>query len=580
MQALVLRLSLPAAGPGGEYDNFFVGIWHPTRRVIVDWQGSGPVPVAAVHGHNWMLVSAVSPFHESGGLVHAAPDRSCGVAFRGYVCDPALHSYSPGDSLLRYWTGAAGEHNGVFSAAVIGEQGTTLTLVTDVLGFAPLYYRHFCGALIFSTNPRLLAATGDTPDLLAWRCLLEGGFIASERTLSSGICRVPAGKSLRASGDSIRLESWLALEDLPRGDRKLDEAGIAEVERSFQQAMDRCLGLQNLQALLPLSSGHDSRRMLAALVQRGSPFHALTARVFHKGRDLDARYAAEMARDFGVQHTIVEPADARQFAIQDKVRRLLTDAESGMHSWVPGLMRGLPASGTMVFDGIAGDILGNPGFRIPQLYRSPASDIEIILDVSVPNAFGHLLSPDSWPTAAQVREDLRSYLQTLPQRINLAEFAFILLRQRRATAPWSQQLLPPGHVPVCPFLDLDYIRLLLSFVPQDKHATILQRRCLAEFWPQFYRYPGTRDIPPDSVRRSARVDDEENLACLRALRAEIDSAGARQELSVLLSTYGRIAQRGSRLSRHVALRTGWQFQPLMELVARQVTRRDCWQRIA
>ena len=573
-----LRFRYPVGGPAGECDNFFVGVWHPTRSLVVDWQGRGAAMPAVVNGRNWALASTVSPLHATGGgLIHATQDRASAIAFRGYVCEPALHSYSPGNALLRHWTSNfRGEHNGVFSTALITAQGSTLTLITDVLGFAPLYYRRLQGAVAFSTNPRLLATAGDTPDLLAWRCLLESGFIGSDRALSREIRRLPAGKSLQACGESLELMSWFDLEQLPRGDRPLDQQGIAEVERVFQEAMDRRLALADLQVLLPLSSGHDSRRMLASLIHRKADFHSLTSRVFHKGRDLDARYAAEMASDFGLSHTIIEPPSAQQFGQQDWTRRLLTDAESGMHSWVPGLMRALPQRAGMVFDGIAGDILGNPGFRIPGLYKSPQQDTDIVLGASLPNAFGRLLRAGVWPTAAQVKEDLRAYLQTLPQRINLAEFAFILLRQRRATAAWSQQLLPAGYVPVCPFLDLHYVRLLLSFVPQDKHATVLQRRCLADFWPQFSRYPGTRDIPPGTAQRSKSFDEDESIACLREMTAQIERGGWQDGLNSLLTGYGRLVLVGTRLSRQFTLRTQWQLQTLMELAARQATTTHCW----
>ena len=64
-----------------------------------------------------------------------------GVAFRGYVL-PHLHSYSPAEEVLAYWeVQPHAEHNGVFSAALIGSGGNTLTLITDVLGMGPLYYR-------------------------------------------------------------------------------------------------------------------------------------------------------------------------------------------------------------------------------------------------------------------------------------------------------------------------------------------------------------------------------------------------------------------------------------------------------
>lgn len=578
MSALRIGFTWPSSPPSSPTDNFFFGIWHPRRAIDLRWHGEPPAGVATLTGRNWALASAVSPLHDPGGaLVHQAADGETALAFRGYVLAPPLHSYSAGAELIDYWqSNPWREHNGVFAVARIAGHGAEILLATDLLGFAPLYYTRFDGALLFATNPRWLVTTDVSSDLVAWRGLLESGFLAAERTLTEGVHRLPAGKALLASGASLRLTSWLELDTLPKGERRLDAAGVAEVERVFHDAMDRCLALPRLDVLLPLSSGHDSRRILSSLLRRGRPFEALTCRVFHQGRDLDARYATEMARDLGLRHRVVEPAPADQFAQDDLTRQVLTDAETGMHSWVPRLMAALPAAPTMLLDGIAGDILGNPGFRIPGLYQSRERDIGIILEASLPGAYQRVLARVAWPDAASVREDLRSYLLSLPQEVNLAEFAFILLRQRRATAPWSQQLLPPGHVAVCPFLDLDYLRLLLSFVPADKHATILQRRCLAEFWPDLHRYPGTRDIPPQSRRRSTRIDRELTLACARSTLAELESRGGLARLRDLLSGRGRLALLAARASRHLMLRTHWQLGTLEELVLREQDRQHGW----
>ncbi len=580
MSALRIGFSWPRALPAAQTDNFFFGIWHPQREITVRWHGEPPAPVATLAGRNWALASAVSPLHAPrGALLHQTPDGDMALAFRGYVVAPPLHSYSSGSELIEYWQGDPWrEHNGVFSVARITGNGAGLLLATDLLGFAPLYYMRLDGALVFATNPRWLATPGAPSDLVAWRGLLESGFLASERTLTEGVHRLPAGKALAASGGSLRLASWLELDALPKGDRRLDAAGVAEVERVFHEAMDRCLALPQLDVLLPLSSGHDSRRILSSLLGCGRPFEAVTCRVFHQGRDLDARYAVEMARDLKLRHRVIEPAPAGQYAHDDLVRQVLTDAETGMHSWVPRLMASLPSSPAMLLDGIAGDILGNPGFRIPGLYESRERDIEIILDASLPGAYERVLARAAWPDAVSVREDLRSYLLSLPQEVNLAEFAFILLRQRRTTAPWSQQLLPPGHVTVCPFLDLEYLRLLLSFVPADKHATILQRRCLAEFWPDLYRYPGTRDIPQEVRPRSARIDREMTLACASLTLAELTARDGLARLRGLLSARGKLALRASRASRQMMLHALWQLGTLEELVLRELDRQYGWER--
>lgn len=578
MSALRIGFRWPRPGPVVASDNFFLGAWHPERDLVVSWEGEPPAPVATMSARNWALASALSPLHAAqGSLVHRSADGRDALAFRGYVVDPPLHSYSPAERLLGYWAQETGrEHNGVFSVARISDSGATLTLATDLMGFSPLYYARLEGAVIFSTNPRFLAITGSQPDRIAWRSLLESGFICSDRTLTTGVQRLPAGRMLLATRDGVRLDSWLPLESMPPGDRPLDAQGIAEVESALHRSIDRCLALEDLRVVLPLSSGHDSRRLLGSLLRRSQPFETLTCRVFHHGRDLDARYAADMARDLGFPHRIVEPCAPADYPLHDRTRQILTDAETGMHSWVPQLMRSLPAAPVMLLDGVAGDILGNPGFRIPGLYQSRAQDIDIVLGASLPGAFNNLLDGRIWPSPETVRADLRDYLLSLPQRVNLAEFAFILLRQRRTTAPWSQQLLPPGHVAVCPFLDLDYLRLLLSFVPADKHAVILQRRCLAEFWPDLYRYPGTRDVPAHVQPRPHRVDDSLTLACARLNLREIDDGGGIGALRGLLSVRGRLALLASRMSRGMMVRTNWHLATIEELVLREIGRDGGW----
>jgi hypothetical protein len=318
--------------------------------------------------------------------------------------------------------------------------------------------------------------------------------------------------------------------------------------------------------------------MLASLIDRRADFDAVTCRVFHRGRDLDATYAMQMARDFGFPHRIVEPPQPERYVEYDVGRRRLLDGESFGHTWALALNEALPARPCTLLDGLAGDILGNPGFRIPTLYRTPREDIETMIGASVPDAFARVLAA-SWPGADEVRTLLRDYLGTLPQRVNLAEFAFILLRIRRSTALQALPLLPPGALALFPFLDLDYVRLLFEFVPNDKHRTILQRRCLAEFWPEYYKYPGTRDIPADAITRPDDVDRETTLLCFAAVLKEIESGGGLPDLRALLSLRGRLGFEAARRSRAVALRAHWYCGPLAELVAREVVREPCWERV-
>jgi hypothetical protein len=552
----------------------------------VEWVGTPPGCVER-RGPNWFLASAASPLHSPDtGLVHGGAERSLGVAFRGYIL-PHLHSYSPAEEVLTYWEGQLhAEHNGVFSAALIGSGGNMLTLITDALGMGPLYHRMLGDLVLFSTNPRYLATSDDRPDLLAWRGLVQSSWIVGDLSLSEDVRRVPAGHAIRFSGDGQHLQSWFDFDRLPGGTRSVEPGAVGEVEEVFQQAITRCLGLGGggRGSVLSLSSGFDSRRILASLVHRRVDFQAITRRVFQREyRDLDGRFASEMARAFGFRHTVVEPGGVDQYVADDLVRRLLVDSETREHSWVPQLMHALPAQPTLFFDGIAGDVLGNPvGWQVltglAVASRSPDHELEAIVAHAINPGFDSILSRGRWPSESDLRATLRAYLRTWLPRENLGELAFLLLRQRRSISLWSQQFLPPGHIPVCPYLDLDYLKLLLGFRSTEKHATAFQRACLREFWPEFYRYPGNRDVPTDVPPGSSALTNERTARCREALWEEISSTrNSRAELHELLSTKGRIRLELARRSRTIATRSDWLLPPILELVAWQARRRGgCW----
>jgi hypothetical protein len=580
---LSIRFRWPGQGPSGECDNFFFGVWHPRRRIRVEWVGVPSVPYVSRGGPNWLLASAASPVHPAGtGLVHAGENGS-GAAFRGYIV-PRLHSYASGADVLQYWDrDLRSEHNGVFSTAVIGAGGLTLTLLTDVLGMGPLYYRSLGEATVFATNSRFLLTEEDGPDLVAWRSLIQTSWIVGDRSLCPAVKRLPAGHALTVSRDGEKVSAWFDFQRLPGGTRAVGPTAVAEVEEALEQAVGRCLDLQTGGGVvLPLSSGFDSRRMLAILMKKRVDFQAITCRTYQKNhRELDARFASEMSRDFGFAHQIVEPGSYQQYVGDDVARRVLVDAETREHSWAMSVMKALPARPNVFFDGIGGDILGDPvgwsvhvGLAIED--RSPDLEVDAIAGHSIRDTFDSILSPRIWPSVEDLRETVKSYVRPFLPRQNLSELAFLLLRQRRAIAPWSQQLVPPGQVPVCPYLDLDYLRLLLEFTSVDKHATKFQRACLREFWPQLYKYPGNRDIPESVPPGSPDLENNRALSCYAPMRDEMRARDGMLLLRELLTPKGRLVLRMSEWSRSVQIRGLWYLHPLMELVFRQAHIRPCW----
>jgi len=111
----------------------------------------------------------------------------------------------------------------------------------------------------------------------------------------------------------------------------------------------------------------------------------------------------------------------------------------------------------MIFlDGLGGDALGETGFdRIPHIHSStPEFNRMLIGQAMITDAYDHILQTSKWPSATTIRAELLNYIELLPSGANQAELAFLLLRTRRTIGPWAQQMLPAGHVAVCPYLDL------------------------------------------------------------------------------------------------------------------------------
>lgn len=580
-----IRFERPVRPSTGLVENVFFGIWHPSEPIeITGSESVSPesLSLATLQGANWRMFSTVSPFHDGrAGALHRRSDGTRHVAFRGYIAEPAIHTYSSSYDILNYWQSTAQRHNGVFSAVIVNTVENSVSLLTDALGFGPLYYRRWHGALLFATNPRFLSSVDDEPDYLAWRCRLQTGFILSDRTLTKGISRVPAGTAVVGDQSGIHLSKWFDFDSLPQGRRRVTSTAFQEVEDQFQVAMTRCLRINNGNATLPLSSGHDSRRILASLLKRGTEFASLTVRVYQKDfRDLDAVFASRMAADFRFPHAVIEQATTTQYIEDDRNRRLLTDSETMSHTWALRLIDSLPNHPSVIWDGVLGDILGNPGFRMPGMYKSPAEDLALILDECISEAYDKVLCRDLWPTAQAVREDMAEYLKPFSLRYNMAEFAFMLLRQRRSTSLWSQQLMPAGHVVVCPYLDLDYISLLLEFDPNEKHMAIFQRECLRRFWPQFAKYSGNRDIPEDVPPGNARTAVRRDLACLHAICDDLRRHGRlkdafrllhwRKKVPLGLVRYG---VGGGRLFPKT-----WGGYEVLELIARDLDGGSCWKR--
>lgn len=246
-ERIAVSLEWPGALVADFPQEFFAGLWHPSADLEVCLKlprtDSTPTPVA---GRNWFLIGSTHPSLRQ-SLVHSrgsAEASEQAVAFRGYLLDPPVTSWSPtGRVLAACLDDAPRLWNGVFALARILRDGRRLELITDAFGMGPLYYRTFGGLVMFATHPAWLACAGDQPDPVAARALLQAGFVTGDRSHTDGLRRVPAAHVLSAQEQKLALRPWWDYSDVAEGDQPLGEAALSRLEEAFQAALRKCLRL-------------------------------------------------------------------------------------------------------------------------------------------------------------------------------------------------------------------------------------------------------------------------------------------------------------------------------------------------
>ena len=586
--AASLAFSWPEMPATGWREDFFLGAWHPHSALRVS-HADPPAGIqpAIESGRHWMLLS--NTVATSGAaLVHASagaigPDTPRAIAFRGYVVEPPVHSWSAPSEVLRYWSRPrARRHNGVFAAARIDAVRGSLELVVDAFGIAPLYWRRHGEVVLFATNPRFLRCAGDDLDPLAARMFVHRRGLLGDVSLVPGVRRVPPGRVLRfdAAAGAVPVEhEWFPLRDLPTGEEPITERMVCEAEEAFRVAVRRCVRLMpGATAELPLSSGDDSRRILVALREGGTPFRARTVRILQKEhRDLDARFTAQMARELGFEHTVLEHAPPAQYAADDRACRVLMASEITEHTWFAPVVRALGTAPTLVFDGLAGDTLGNTGLGVAGIYALPEEQkIAAIVDGAVSSHATGMLRAGAWASLEAVHAYTAALVGTLPPGPNRSDLAFLLFRARRGTSLSSQHLLPPGQLPVYPYLDLDHATVALRPSPLDKLRQTLQARCLERFWPAYHAYPGSRRLPPDLPPGTSTRSDALLQLRLRQLRSECPPFSLADSLRERLTGRALAAVVAAAASGRVERRIEWWLLPVLMLESYRRHAQPCW----
>jgi len=158
--------------------------------------------------------------------------------------------------------------NGAFAFFIFDRAKRKLILVRDQVGRIPLYYSHFNGKFIFSSNLNDIIERKAFPkeiDLSALNLYLTLRYIPGEKTIFKNIHKVLPGSSVRYDIDSRNLEEWKYWEPPLEGTQIGNETELVEeLETLLEKSVKLRLDTESNPAGF-LSGGLDSSILVALM---------------------------------------------------------------------------------------------------------------------------------------------------------------------------------------------------------------------------------------------------------------------------------------------------------------------------
>lgn len=296
-------------GPDGRgvYCNGFVGLGH--RRLSIIDPAGGHQPISNEDGSCQLVYNGEVYNH---GEIRRALEP-CGHVFRTRSdSEVLLHAYEEyGDRCVEHL-------RGMFAFAVWDGNQRRLFLARDRFGIKPLYYVERDGSLIFASETKALLASGEVDAEVRRERIPEQialGYLAGEDTLLRGVRKLPAGHTLVADEDGIRVRPYWDFPSPGDGNGAPEDSSALRVR--FRELLEESVRLR-LMSDVPLgaflSGGIDSSAVVALMARHT----AEPVKTFSVGYDDPAvselSFASSVAERLGTDHheVVMSAADFRE----------------------------------------------------------------------------------------------------------------------------------------------------------------------------------------------------------------------------------------------------------------------------
>ncbi|WP_087016270.1 asparagine synthase-related protein [Thaumasiovibrio subtropicus] len=211
---------------------------------------------------------------------------------------------------------ALSESEGAFCYLSYCQATGRLTLATDPLGLRPFYFMHFQGALIFSTQLKILKQlslplTRNLDGVTEFATL--GYFLLDHTPYNEVRCARPGERLDFHHGDTHLTEyfDWVQLAQV----RYPTEFAVDLMDDAFKVACRKYLH-HDTSVVTTLSGGLDSRVIAAELQRAGMDITALN---FSTSKTLDSHCAERFAQTQGIPLDLVSVRDTQSHSVEQKL---------------------------------------------------------------------------------------------------------------------------------------------------------------------------------------------------------------------------------------------------------------------
>ncbi|TFH40948.1 MAG: asparagine synthase (glutamine-hydrolyzing), partial [Lysobacterales bacterium] len=323
LKALVQEMadSIDYRGPdaGNSWADAGAGVAFGHRRLsIIDLSAAGAQPMSSSCGRFVICYN---------GEIYNAPElrkelEAAGRRFAGHS-DTEVIVEACGEWGVEK---TVGRLIGMFAIALWDRNERALWLIRDRLGIKPLYWGQFGDLVLFGSELKALRAhPGWSPELDrdALAGFMRHNYVACPQTIYKGVHKLPPGSLLRIDETGRpRIEPYWSLEQVAR-DGQLARYACSDVE--VINGLESLLGdavRRRMVADVPLgaflSGGVDSSTVVALMQQHSErPVRTFSIGFHEEGFD-EARYAREVARHLGTEHTEL-------YASEDHAQRMIPE---------------------------------------------------------------------------------------------------------------------------------------------------------------------------------------------------------------------------------------------------------------